>query len=265
MSIHNLPFETVEEILLHADPIDISALSQTSRLFNRLVYNQGDQHLWRWLYLSQDLDDPRECLFIDGTRRDGDTFDWQAELQAIMRARTILEDCRKCRPSERCTVLATLIKLVEWMPPQPIMSRNLIWVGGYLADGRLIDDGKIPWTQSSQEVQLRAKLHTYYGQTPEDNHREAIVRSRSFVYDFRHYNWATEFGPYLENGTVDWEFLRAIRHSVAMHVDRSSELKLTRTQIALPSEEDWSRDWAGVEGEWECGFCFCDHLSLMGK
>ncbi len=265
MGIYDLPVETLEEILLHADPIDVASLSQSSRLFARLIYQQADQHIWRWLYLCQALDDPRGCVHITGRRRDADSLDWKTELQAVMRARMILDDVFICRPCERVAVLETLVKLVEWVPPLPAQSRNLVWVGGYLADGRLIDKHNVTWQQDADERQLRSKLHVYFGTTPEDTSRAATVRSRAYVYDFRHYTWATDFGPFLDNRKIDWEFLQALRHSISVHLDETvGEMSLPLTQISMPSDEDWKRDWAGVEGTWDCAFCFCDHLSLTG-
>ncbi|KAJ3781041.1 hypothetical protein GGU10DRAFT_123270, partial [Lentinula aff. detonsa] len=109
-TFHDLPTEIIEEILILCDPIEVGMISCCSRLFYNLIYNsRGDssQHLWRALYLAQPFDDPTRCVSHHGRPRVGE-FNWKSELQAIIRARTVLKDVSICKPYERIQVLKTL-------------------------------------------------------------------------------------------------------------------------------------------------------------
>ncbi|KAK0462044.1 uncharacterized protein EV420DRAFT_1640333 [Desarmillaria tabescens] len=270
MRIDELPPETIEEILLHADPTTIASLSQCSRFFNTLINHGPDQHLWRWLYLIQPLDDPRECVSLNGDPQKD--IDWKRELQRFIRARTVVTDVSVCRPAERCAILRTMIHLVEYIPPRKWSfaeggtSKNLIWIRDVLSGGTFIDPDTITWVSTdAEEIQLRDKLHTYLGLTSADRTPRALVESRAYVYSFRNYSWETDFGPFFEDGKVNWEHLRMVRHVLAMHVHDEEttpfQMSLEFTQIRMASLAD-TRDWAGIEGIWWCGFCFCDHSDL---
>ncbi|KAG7445628.1 uncharacterized protein BT62DRAFT_1006657 [Guyanagaster necrorhizus] len=269
MRIDELPPETIEEILLHADPTSVASLSQCSRFFDILINHGPDQHLWRWLYLIQQLDDPRECVSLSGDPRKD--IDWKGELQAFIRARRVVKDVTVCRPAERCAILRTMIHLVEYVPPRrgPYngdMSKNLAWIRNVLGGGAFIDPETFNWVPTDpEEIQLRDKLHTYLGITPADRTPRALVKSRAYVYDFRNYSWETDFGPFFEDGKVNWEHLRMVRHVLAMHVHGAEatplQMSLEFTQIQTVALEN-TRDWAGIEGIWWCGFCFCDHSDL---
>lgn len=64
-TIADLPAELIEAVLVMAaasgNPNSIAALSQTSKLFYRLIYCCPDQHLWREIFLTT-FDDPRPAL-----------------------------------------------------------------------------------------------------------------------------------------------------------------------------------------------------------
>ncbi|KAK0221470.1 hypothetical protein IW262DRAFT_1459675 [Armillaria fumosa] len=267
MRIDELPPETIEEILLHADPTSVASLSQCSRFFDTLINRGPDQHLWRWLYLIQPLDDPRKCISPNGDPQKN--IDWKRKLQAFIRARTVVKDAAVCRPAERCAILRTMIHLIEYVPPrrgsyEGDMPKNLIWIRDVLSGGTFIDPETINWEPTdTEEMQLRDKLHTYLGITPADRASRALVDSRAYVYDFRKYSWETDFGPFFEDGKVNWEHIRMVRHVLAMHVHgvEAFQMSLEYTQIRMMDMAD-NRDWAGIEGIWWCGFCFCDHTDL---
>ncbi|KIY71533.1 hypothetical protein CYLTODRAFT_487135 [Cylindrobasidium torrendii FP15055 ss-10] len=270
--LSDLPPETLEEILLHADPRDISQLSRTSSIFYRFIYCKED-HLWRWLFMQQELDDPRECVNLDGTRReDREWVDWKLELQTFIRARTILQNRARRTASDLRILFTKLIELVECVPPRPLRSRNIEYViSAVLADTQLLtlnSDG--PW-DDQEARQLQAKLHTYIGpavQEP-DGQEASLVRARAFVYDFRNYTWGNGFGPFhdTDSGKVNWVHMRAIQQAMAVHThpdeeDVKAESGLPLTQVYVPPGEEWACDWAGLNGVWQCKFCFCDHLNL---
>ncbi|KAG1760262.1 hypothetical protein EDD22DRAFT_902271 [Suillus occidentalis] len=64
-TIADLPAELIEAVLVMAaasgNPNSIAALSQTNKLFYRLIYCCPDQHLWREIFLTT-FDDPRPAL-----------------------------------------------------------------------------------------------------------------------------------------------------------------------------------------------------------
>lgn len=167
-----LPVELIEYILSLCDPLEVAAFAQTSSFFRKIVYETPDQHLWRSLYLSQPFDDPRNAVSPLGTPKS--SVDWRTELQRIIRARTIIEfkDVIMCHEEERCTVLETLLNMIDNVSPAPHLfsdqlSRNLLWVAAMLRGaGTFLHHDK--WTPTSRELQLRARLHTHFGLTPID-------------------------------------------------------------------------------------------------
>ncbi|THH18366.1 hypothetical protein EW146_g2599 [Bondarzewia mesenterica] len=276
--IINLPQELVEELLLSLDPLDVSSFAQTCRTYNALIYSSVDQHFWRELYLIQLFDDPRACLTPLG--QEIPSIDWKRELQRIIRARTIVEDPTKCRPGERVAVLQTLVDLACNVPPLPsvfsdYISHNLLWLASMLRNGALLDHTL--WELSEEEEQLRARLHTYFGLTPRDVHRERKIEALAYVYDMRHYQYDNEFGPFMPDGSgcVNWVHLQALHHAVSMHcvdIDESTEFEFVILQMSMPYcqsvipvglDLDVEKDWAGIEGIWRCAFCFIDHRELI--
>ena len=108
-AITDLPLDVLEQIILLLDPLEVAATSRTCSAFYAYIYSSPDtERLWRTLYLSQPLDDPRKCSDHLGYPCDG-AIDWRDRLQRTIRARTIIVDPSKCRPEERCTVLRTLL------------------------------------------------------------------------------------------------------------------------------------------------------------
>ncbi|EEB95398.1 hypothetical protein MPER_05637 [Moniliophthora perniciosa FA553] len=80
MNIHDLPPEIIDDILFNTDPLEVAAISQCSRYFYTHIYHAPDRHLWRGLYLEQQLDDPEKCVSPLGNPRIG-PFDWKGQLQ----------------------------------------------------------------------------------------------------------------------------------------------------------------------------------------
>ncbi|KAJ3777165.1 hypothetical protein FB446DRAFT_718883 [Lentinula raphanica] len=296
ITLDALPIEILEEVLIVSDPIEVGMVSCCSRFFYNLVYNSSgnsSQHLWRALYLAQPFDDPTICVSQTGRPRIGE-FDWKSELQAIIRARTVLCDVSICKPLERIQVLRTLLHMVCWVPPlrsyndiNGNTSQNLLWVAAVTRGGIFLDSDKIGLSSddpvlAEEEAQLRARLHTIIGITPADNKPASRLAARAYIYNMRHYNWANEFGPFLPtstegNGTgrVNWVHIKHIHHSITMHMleladDTAFEvviypLSFPFTQIIIPEgiDLDQEEDWAGVNGEWTVSFCFVDHSLLL--
>ncbi|KAF9013076.1 hypothetical protein BDQ17DRAFT_1342684 [Cyathus striatus] len=261
MKISDLPRELIEDILALGDPIEMSKMAQCCRLFRDIVYFTDDASLWRNLYLSQPLDDPRICISQDGRPRP--PIDWKSELKRIVRARTIAVAIEFAKPQEHTAVLQTFLDMTN----KDNISNNLIWVAAILRRGFL-----------DEEVQLVARLHTYFGITHADLKPQARVRSRAFVYDMRKYTAENEYGPFHPDRSVDWVHVQMIHHAVSMHIVDTNEIgegtefeyflfpmSLPSTQIILEDgvDLDTDKDWAGVTGRWAVSFCFCDHRELL--
>ncbi|KAH0585840.1 hypothetical protein H2248_007131 [Termitomyces sp. 'cryptogamus'] len=276
-----LPSEVLEHILLRLDPIDVAQISQCCHLLRLMLYNPQDKLLWRKLYLTLPLDDPRNCVSTQGVRRHD--IDWMAILQRFIRARTVLYNPSLSRPGERLTILHTLLELVAWVPPLVDMedlehiSLNLAWVVATLQGTSFFEDIELSGLVTEEERQICARLHTYFGLTVKDITRTGRVRSRAYVYDMRNYSRDNLYGPLNMTGGVNWVHVQAIHHVVSMHiVDFQQEedasfrfaifpMSIQTTQIVLPpgTNLDDDEDWAGVSGSWKVSFCFCDHRELL--
>jgi hypothetical protein len=276
--ITDLPLEVLEHVLLLLDPLDVAYAAQVCRLFRSLVYAADDERFWRILYLAEPFDDPREAVTYLGSRRHG--INWREELQRIMRARTVVNNVAVCRPHERCQVLRTLLDMVTNIPPLPFpecepTSRNVLWMQTLLQDGAFLDQE----SESDEERQLRARLHTWFGLTNRDGLAAKRVDSRAYVYSQRNYGPWNSFGPYLRDGSglVNWEHMQKLAHVFALTlVEKEQEeeaafeicsLSLTFCQAIIPPGLDLDResDWAGVEGLWRISYSFMDHRELLSE
>ncbi|KAF8625986.1 hypothetical protein AX17_006710 [Amanita inopinata Kibby_2008] len=234
--ILKLPLELIERVLVHLDPIDVSRLAQTCRLAHSVVYDSGDDTLWRSLYLAQPLDDPRRCVWYNGQPKT-EPIDWKAEVQRVVRAWTVVESVahhrrhgrvgwRGMRDGEYGEVLRTLVDIVSCVTllrerkSIEDVSESLLWAAAVLRLGFLDVDPASAFgvRLTREERQLRARLHVMFGVTRRDLRKRARVRSRAYVYDLRRYRWDNDFGPFDETGRVDWEHVRMLQHVVAMHV-----------------------------------------------
>ncbi|EIN11540.1 hypothetical protein PUNSTDRAFT_98672 [Punctularia strigosozonata HHB-11173 SS5] len=249
-AIHALPSELIEHILAFGDPVDVvSPFSQTCRAYHALV--AADSHLWRTLYLLQELDDPRRCLtplgrpYFASAFHSSQAFPWATQLKRIMRARAVCAKIEIARPGEMRAVLETLLELVSNVPPahpgdSSALSLNLIWVAATLTRSDLLDADADKLGLSREEEALRARLHTCYGVTDADRTPAARVASRGRVYSMRNYTFENAFGPFVplpdpelfgdQNASgragresepglgVDWEHMQALHHVMSMHV-----------------------------------------------
>jgi hypothetical protein len=82
------------------------------------------------------------------------------------------------------------------------------------------------------ERQLLSRLHCYFGLTDKDVvERQARINSRVHVYTMRNYRRENKYGPFLSDGTVNWEHMQALHHHVvSMHVFDGSDLFLCSRQ-----------------------------------
>ncbi|KAF9046302.1 hypothetical protein BJ165DRAFT_1142096 [Panaeolus papilionaceus] len=275
MHITDLPTELVEEILVICDPIDVAQVAQTCTTLRSVIYLSKDSKLWRALYLSQPLDDPRNCVSQDGCPKP-QPIPWRMELQRVVRARSIIENPNLLRKGELESILQTLLSLVCYVPAWSAttpsddhregngasdISNNLLWVAAQLGHEGFLDTLEALEDLTFAEKQMLARLHCYYGLTKNDVTNPAHAKSRAYVYNMRHYRPETEYGPFMLNGTVNWVHMQAIHHVVSMHVVDLREnqdfmfaifpMTLPFTQIVLPDSPEEEKDWAGVTGKWQ--------------
>lgn len=186
----DLPLELIEHILYTLDPLDVSRIAQSSRLFHELIYGaRSCQRLWRGLYLAQPLDDPRRAVTYLGSRIDTTTtttltttttaattaelptdtnddnlhsiaetsdIDWKGELQRIIRARTVVRNPHLCREGEWGEVLRALLHVATTLPPVPFhesdcTSHNVAWISRLLSDGALFDIDEETYVKDGQD------------------------------------------------------------------------------------------------------------------
>ncbi|KAG2010019.1 hypothetical protein CC2G_012878 [Coprinopsis cinerea AmutBmut pab1-1] len=281
MELLDLPRELVEEILTFCHPLDVARVAQANRFLRSLVYDSEDSAIWRQLYLAQPLDDPRECIDITGQKKL--SVDWKVELQRFVRAQSVVAKKSLGRQGELGEILNTLVNLVMNTIPK---SDPLARIGNNLTIAQiLLHDGWIDFVKeqdlNEKETQLVNQLHTFYGLTDNDTRADARVKSRSFVYNMKNYSWNNEFGPYNDDGTVNWVHVNAIRQVISRQLlsteldddGLDEETQYTIYPLGLPYIQPMLRDevdtepepsdWAGVEGEWIVSFCFCDHRILI--
>lgn len=276
-----LPAEVIEHIILELDPIDVAALAQTSRSLQSLVYDAEDDHLWRSLYLKQPFDDPRTCVNFLGEPRL--LIDWKGELQQIIRCRIILRQCTlsnsrsdlssKCPPAERRSVLEALWRLASNIPLAPKaysdVADNLVWVTNILRSCDFLAEIAEP-----MDRQLQAKLHTYCGLVASDIDIKKRAKSRACCYNLLNYLQApSQTGPYLSDGCVNWEQMRALHHVISMRISNSDPdfllnnfpLSLVFCQPVLARDDEPADDWIGISTRlWSLAQCHCDSLQVHG-
>ena len=282
MHIIELPTEIIEEILARCDPIEVSKAAQTCSALRKFIYASDDEKLWRDLYLAQPFDDLRKCVSEHGQLVQ--VPDWQRNLQRLFRARNVVANPSLLKPGELEEILQTLLKMILYHFPRSTSnsdktesSRNLCWISNILRDHDFIDqveDMKSSLTFS--ERQLLSRLHCYFGLTDKDVvEPQARIDSRVYVYTMRNYRRENNYGPFLSDGTVNWEHMQALHHVVSMHVfDDGSDsfsvfpMSVENMQVMLPDgqegEEDL-KDWVGLQGSWVLSFCFCDHRDLLSE
>lgn len=291
MQLTELPVEILESILGICDPLDVARISQVNQQFHRLIYTTGDDTLWRNLYLAQPLDDPRTCLNFNGENRS--SIDWKKELQAFIRARTVLLQISLGNPGELESILQTLLGLVSHTPPKTnfdhdsASSKNLVTTQALLCTGWIdvveesIDNSQV----ANLDCQLINRLHTYYGLTNNDIKLKTRAKAKGYVYNMQNYGFDTGFGPWDSEGGVNWVHLNALRNVVSMHLllnnfddedilGEDNTIKYNLYPLSLPYIQSVVRsmavedageaegqkdagedrdDWAGVAGEWKGG------------
>lgn len=313
-SLMEVPQDIIEHIIKFCCARDLSTLSQTCKTLYRIIYN-SDQYVWREAFLSYPFDDIRRSpvsrrLTSSISSGEGDKYRapilcWKGHLQRRISAELLLRskrDVGSIDGEDLLEALQTVTDAVRLATPGPFgdsgganPSHNLAWAQELLLSSTLFRDYDVPELDRTVDSELdslayrlrqeRARLRSYLtlsretGESTDSTERLNEIRSasRCFVYNLRHYQDETRWGPYdakrNERGgwdvTVDWEHVEHIQNVVFMNLRDlpahlgppipSFDMQAARP-FSHPGYKDRNpRDWAGVEGVWCRVVCFMDY------
>ena len=266
--ILTIPQEITEHILKFCDPEDLARFAATCRLFHDIVYNDGDQAVWRIAYLSYPFDDPHRSL--GRSHLSNAEISWREEMQRRIEAQKVMSakadsavlnatynldeltldlgEDEEDRPLHR--TLRTLVSVVGNAPlGSEGASSDLAWVKKVLLNSpffKRVDQYSYRWldrdlAKPDGSRQLMARLQSYLALSHEpgsDSARMDKLRttSRCFVYDLRKYQSETRWGPYTLDAhrglRANWEHVRHIQNVVLMNL------------------RDFPHSWENVWPEW---------------
>jgi hypothetical protein len=271
LSAFQVPSEIIEEILIRADPFVLAAFAQTCRTYRSLVYDTTDQKVWRELYFSQPLDDPRNCLDTLGKRNSSvpeNVINWRSELQAVIWASTVIRETSLWQTIELGPVLSTLVALASRLPPtEQGPSHNAFWLRSKLATGSFLTACAQRQLTAIERTRL-SQLRTLVGYVGTDHDKAARVRSRAKTYDLSNYSEVTSWGPFSDPAGLftDWNALQPIHHLITLHVMESDDLahetppSLSKLQGPEHPINSVDGDWIGITGSWHGKVCAQDPL-----
>ena len=209
--ILSLPTELTQHVLRFCTPRTVASFSQTCRLAFALIYDSGDPHLWREVFLSVPFDDLRDSPDYDPSV----AIDWKTEVQRRIRASSVVAFTPDDFPlssemqEQISNAFESLVKVAHSaIPPYytgpdspPVPSHNMRWLTDTLARCALFYDPERS-TAFSGNCDHVERLLAYWGTplrgVPTGNlHTE----SQCFVYDLRHYTLESNWGVYRAVGT----------------------------------------------------------------
>ncbi|THV06105.1 hypothetical protein K435DRAFT_886375 [Dendrothele bispora CBS 962.96] len=287
-----LPTELVLQILACCDPRDVASLSMTNRFFWDFIYSSEDSYFWRQLLLTH-YDDPQKAHRFSNTGSSSSSsrsdIDWKTQIQNRTEVEIIALSNRHWEPTEhvleRRRALETFIFAVEDALPcskdcarnEP--SWNVIWLNRVLTESRILQLPTLP-----NESQLCSRLRSYTALTHASSSSDEPMsetnpcsrstvrtRSRCYVYDFRRYNLENNWGPFLPDGSVNWNHVENIVNVMLMNIRELPgpwmadvpPLGLEATRAFSAPGNHREEDWAGVEGTWRRYVCFMDYRDLF--
>ncbi|KAI9059663.1 hypothetical protein FKP32DRAFT_1657569 [Trametes sanguinea] len=163
-TLHSLPTELIERVLIFSDPRDVLRYAQTCRFARKLVLEPKDHFLWRELYLGRPFDDLRHTVPVPqrhpslrsgaelgGARADTTTSSpWRSELLRRMEAEAIAASSEGDQEQLQ-RAFETFVAAVETAAPvredeigadgKTVLSRseNLRWLDRVLRRTRVLD------------------------------------------------------------------------------------------------------------------------------
>lgn len=266
LSTFRVPSEIIEEVLIQADPFVLASFAQTCTTYRSLVYDTADQKVWRELYLSQPLDDPRHCLDTLGRRKSlasEQVINWRSELQAVVRASMVIRTISLWQTAELGSILSTLVALASRLPPTEYgPSHNAFWLRSKLATGEFLTACAQRQLSTIERTRL-SQLRTLVGYVGTDHDKATRVQSRAKTYDLSHYSEDTSWGPFSDPAGLftDWNALQPIHHLITLHVMESNDLaheappSLSKLQGPEHPIDSVNGDWIGIAGSWHGEVC----------
>jgi hypothetical protein len=266
--ILTIPVELVERVLTFCHPHDVAAFSQTCHLAHAIVYHPVDEYLWRELFLSYPFDDPRRSTQDARMTDSSASVEWKHELLRRMDAeRFCFSSKAPSHETKAQAVLETFIHVVQQyttLSDDIHISYDLRWLERILRLSGILDDESGTFAGEAEQAlsQLRSYVALSLDKANDDETncrlRARRNKSRSFVYDLRHYTSDNSWGPYLDGGGVNWIHMESLINVILInlrelpgsrnHPTPPLGLQATRAYSApaLCSSEE---DWAGVEGK----------------
>lgn len=259
-----IPVELIQRILVFCHACDVAAFAQACRLAHSVVYHSSDQYLWRELFLFHPFDDPRKSLQAISVSRPAPFFDWQHELTRRLKARRSLTSAHASAHEKACA-LETLISVMQKTPAVSqggiAQSHDIAWLNQILRRSRVLDFPSNVDT-SPHHAMVYSQLRSYVALSLDDQGDAQTKRrrnaSRRSVYDLRYYNSNNSWGPYLDNGTVNWAHIERLINVILSNLrDLPDPWKNMRPPLGLEATRPYSApgtcvsstDWAGVEGK----------------
>ncbi|ESK98242.1 f-box domain-containing protein [Moniliophthora roreri MCA 2997] len=285
--LHRIPPELSARILSFCEARDLARFSQTCALARELVYGTEDQYIWREVFLNT-YDDPRQALRICATDDESSSavcVNWKSELQKRTQAQLAAlrtDDPAEIANERKHSLETFLTVILEALParnptpfePQPQPSLNVMWLDRVLRESRILDASYL-----RNEARLCARLRSYVGLTHDDGELdedkeislgERRTKSRSYVYDLRNYHMENNWGPFMVDGSVNWEHIEHLINVVLMNLRELPGMWMKKPPLGLQVTRAFTapalrggEDWAGVEGTWRRYVCFMDYRDLF--
>ncbi|KAF9458738.1 hypothetical protein BDZ94DRAFT_1269931 [Collybia nuda] len=279
-SIITFPNELIQRILVSCQAHDVAAFAQTCRLARSIVYHSSDQYLWRKLFLLHPFDDPRKYFLRISGSNSVPFFDWQHELTRRLKAERSITSARTSK-QEKVRALEALISVIQKTPSayqvdrgRVAQSHDITWLSRILLRPQILDSQH--GADASPQVMVYSQLRSYvalsFDYQGEWRTKMRRNESRRFVYDLRNYTPKNSWGPYLDNGIVNWIHIEHLITVLLWNLhDLPNPWKNLRPPLGLEATRPYSApgtrasdiDWAGVEGTWRRYVCFMDYRDLF--
>ncbi|WRT69300.1 uncharacterized protein IL334_006284 [Kwoniella shivajii] len=316
------PTEIIQKVLVTSGGDDVSTIAIASQVCKELrsfIYENTDQALWRQIFL-QHYDDPRSSGSFTEAKSSTD-IDWKKKVQDRESVGRMFKDWWDDKFDEAAghmdLIASTLLDMFLDLPPsetnldpsvndEPSNSTLLsTWLRSSLFSHLyrncslsetepslrpLSGQSGNPRRRSTKKVlnPTISRLHCLL--PPEYNEdfkadREWRGYVREVVYSIKNYQKRNDWGPFTEEGKVDWTLVDAVSSvmmanakDVIQHVDNSWRSAVEPMSYGVEPTRGWGFndlrrpddlaegevwDWAGVEGPW-CGYyAFMDYADWV--
>ncbi|KIY67431.1 hypothetical protein CYLTODRAFT_422536 [Cylindrobasidium torrendii FP15055 ss-10] len=283
-----IPPEILQCILAACHPSDVAAFSKTCHTAYNAVYNTEGSYLWRELLIAF-WDDPR---LADHETSPTVAIDipWKQCVQERVHAEWLAATSAK----RGAIPFPDLLFLVETFgsvvdsctpiqvgDPESKPSRSLAWLTNILHNSAVLYQPAVDGSASLGQALARLKVFYSFAETTDPDAdsctaasavtRRARNRSRHYVYNLQHYTPKRQYGPFLDDGVVNWYHVHHVMNVVWANIcDLPAQWACKRPPVGLEAIRAFSapasftdEDWAGVRGLWRRYICFMDYRDLF--